>query len=209
MKRFLTLLSVLLLLAPASALALTGQSYATFDSYYQEDLSFINQNDSRHLLPMVLSRSGGTGEDSRTYYTLIGDVLTVNVTVDITGVIDACAIQLTAPANMVYGDSVYNDFAISGYHSYAYLMAMDASTDPAERYALVTDVVEGLKNSDGVYTRQIGSYTLACTRSEGVALLSFTNNGIPGASAAPDSGETPDPDATPVPDDEDWAAQAG
>ncbi len=209
MKRFLALLAVLLLLAPTGALALTGQSYATFDSYYQEDLSFINQNGNRHLLPMVLSRSGGTGEDSRTYYTLMGDVLSVTVTVDITGVIEACEIQLTAPANMTYGDSVYNDFAISGYHSYAYLMAMDASSDSTERYALVTDVVEGLKNSDGVYTRQLGSYTLNCTRADGVAVLRFTNNGVPGATIGPDSGATPDPDATPAPEDEDWADQAG
>ncbi|MCE5343838.1 MAG: hypothetical protein LLF96_09720 [Eubacteriales bacterium] len=209
MKRILIPLLVLLLLMPACAFALTGQSYAVFDSYYQEDVAFINKNDNRYLLPMVLSRSSGNGDDGRSYYELIGDVLTVTVTVDITGVIEACEIRLTAPANMTYGDSVYNDFAISGYHSYAYLMAMDAGTDPAVRYALVTDVVEGLKNNDGVYTRQLGVYTLACTRSGDAAVLSFTNNSVPGVTPVPDPGATPDPDATSAPDNENWADQAG
>ena len=52
MKRILTLLCLVLLLAPAGALALTGQNYKTFETYYSANVDFINQNDNRHLLPM-------------------------------------------------------------------------------------------------------------------------------------------------------------
>jgi hypothetical protein len=218
MKRILTLfaLSLLCLFAPASAFALTGQSYATFSSYYQENVTFINESDSRHLLPMVLSRSTSDNDDGRTYYALEGDVLTVNVTVDITGVIDACSIHFSPPANLVYGEGEYNDVAISGYHSYAFLMAMDASTDPAKRYELVTAVVEGLKNNNGAYTCQLGAYTLTCTRGDGVAELSFANNGLTPKTAAPGEADTPAqpdgadaPEGTSSPDDPNWASNVG
>ncbi|MDD3213337.1 MAG: hypothetical protein PHY64_06675 [Eubacteriales bacterium] len=196
MKRITALTLILVLLLPACALALNGQSYDTFAAYYQEDVTFINDNDSRHLLPLVLSqRSGGAG-DSHTYYDLYGDVLTVNLAVDITGVIETCDIQLTAPPSMAYGDTAYNDFAISGYHSYAFLMAMDADRDPAARYALVTDVVRGMRENNGGYIRTVGDYTLTCTRNGNTAILNFSNDGL--------TGETQDPSVTPspVPDDD-------
>ncbi len=209
MKRITALLLVLFLFAPACALALTGQSYATFDSYYQEDVSFINKYAGRHMLPMVLSKSNSTSGDGRTYYELIGDVLTVNVTVDINSVVETCEIRLTAPAGMSYGDSAYEDFAVSGYHSYAFLMAMVAATDAADRYALVTQVEQGLVDGGGAYVCQTGAYTLTCAQSDGTAVLSFQNNGVATDTPAPDPDATPDPDTTDEPEGEDWAAQVG
>ena len=122
-------------------------------------------------------------------------MLSVSVVTDAQGVIESCSITLTAPANMEYGSAVYNDFAISGYHSYAFLMAMDTHTDPAQRYQLVSDVVEGLKSGGGFYSRQLDAYTLTCTRGDGKATLDFENGATP--SASPSS----NPDATPAPSD--------
>ena len=207
MKRMLALTLALMLL-PAAALALTGQSYPAFSESYQANVAFINDNDNRHLLPMVLSQRQSTQNDGRIFYDLLGDVLTVTVTTDTQGVIEACEIRLTAPQGMTYGSAVYNDFAISGYHSYAFLMAMDTNAEPAKRYELVADVVQGMNNETGTYTRQIGAYTLTCQRMDNMAILSFQNNGVtletqppqnatqaPGESVAPLPEETVDPDA--------------
>jgi len=194
MKRLSAVLVALALLLPTCALALNGQTYTKFDEYYKADVTFINDNDNRHLLPMVLSQRKSTANDGRIYYDLIGDVLNVTVTVDSGGVIEECEIRLTAPANMEYGSAVYNDFAISGYHSYAFLMAMDSNTDPAKRYELVTDVVDGMKNGSGAYSRQLGVYTLTCSRVDNMAVLNFTNNGV-----VKDS-PTPEPSVSPAPD---------
>ena len=82
-------------------------------------------------------------------------------------------------------------------------LAMDSATDPAKRYELVTDVVQGMKDNQGAYTRQIGAYTLTCTRDSTMAVLSFINNGVPvetptpAPTASPDPNTTPDPNATP------------
>ena len=201
MKRLLALLFVLTLALPAAALALTGQSYDVFSEYYKADVTFINDNDNRHLLPMVLSQRASTENDGRMYYDLIGDVLNVIVTTDSAGVIEECEIRLTAPAGMSYGSSVYNDFAISGYHSYAFLMAMDTNADPAKRYALVDDVVQGMKAQNGAYTRQLGAYTLTCSRVDVTAVLNFVNNGVPLATPTPDPSVTISPDQSGAPDD--------
>jgi hypothetical protein len=194
MKKWLAALAALALGLPTCALAMTGQSYATFQDYYKADVTFINQNDNRRLMPMVLSQSKDGQDDSSIRYDLYGDVLSVNVVADTQGVIETCDIKLTAPANMVYGDSVYNDFAISGYHSFAFLMAMDAHSDPSERYKLVTDVVAGIKNNDGAYTHQLDAYTLTCTRGNSEVLLSFINNEVPASTAQPDPNATNAPD---------------
>ena len=47
MRKLRTLFLVALLLAwlPTAALALTGQTISTFETYYQDDLAFINEND--------------------------------------------------------------------------------------------------------------------------------------------------------------------
>jgi len=198
MKRLTALVIVLALLTPACAFALTGQTYAKFDEYYKADVTFINENDSRFLLPMILSQRKSSQNDGRVYYDLIGDVLNVTVTSDSSGVIEECEIRLTAPTDMEYGSSVYNDFAISGYHSYAFLMAMDTNADPAKRYELVTDVVQGMKDStDGIYTRQLGAYTLTCTRVDNMAVLNFFNNGVVVDTPTPDPNVSPTPSVNP------------
>ena len=190
MKKCLLALAALLLWLPGAALALTGQSYATFVKYYDADVTFINQNDNRHLMPMVLSQTKGNQDNNFMRYDLYGDVLSVNVVADIQGIIKTCDIKLTAPDNMAFGSAEYNDFAISGYHSFAFLMAMDAHADPAQRYQLVTDVVNGLKTNNGAYTRRLDAYTLTCSRNDTEALLSFVNDG----STAAEPSATPEPD---------------
>ncbi|MEA4999537.1 MAG: hypothetical protein VB087_09140 [Candidatus Limiplasma sp.] len=200
MKRVLATLLVLLLLAPAAALALTGQSYTTFSDYYRENVTFINDNDNRHLLPLVLSQRASGDNDGRTLYELIGDVLSVTVTADSAGVVEECEIRLTAPQGLAYGTTLYNDFAISGYHSYAFLMAMDVHEDPAARYGLVTDVVEGMRSQEGSYARQLGAYTLTCSRENTTAVLSFRNNGVPLETPVPEPTETPAPGESTAPD---------
>lgn len=190
MKRFTTLVLALALLVPACASALTGQSYATFIENYDANVTFINQNDNRHLLPLLLSARKSTQNDGRVYYDLIGDVLNVTVTTNIDDVIEECEVRLTAPAGMTYGSIVYNDFAISGYHSYAFLMAMDSNSEPAKRYELVSDVVQGMKDNNGAYTRQLGVYTLTCSREGNMAILDFQNDGVPTETPTPAPGAT-------------------
>ena len=190
----LLLLLALGLLLPVGALALTGQSYDTFETYYKANVEFINANAGRHLLPMVLSQRKSDTLTGGTEYDVLGDVLTVSVSVDADGVIVDCEIHLLKPSGMEYGNSVYNDFAISGYHSYAFLMAMNAAPQPADRYALVSDVESGLKAQNGIYERQIGAYTLSCNLNpdQGVT-FNFHNNGV--------LMETPVPEGTPKPTD--------
>lgn len=182
------------LLLPVGALALTGQSYDTFETYYKANVEFINTNAGRHLLPMVLSQRKSDTLTGGSEYDVLGDVLTVSVSVDTDGVIVDCEIHLLKPSGMEYGNSVYNDFTISGYHSYAFLMAMSASAQPADRYALVSDVESGLKAQNGTYERQIGAYTLSCSLNpdQGV-VFTFHNNGV--------LTETPQPETTPQPTD--------
>jgi len=159
--------------------AISGQSYLTFSRYYQANVDFINKNDNRHLLPLVIANRGNASGDGRFTYELIGDTLALSILTDPSDtVIERCTITLTAPSGMEYGNALYNDFAISGYHSYALLMAMHADPDPVRRYQLVTEVVEGLALGGGEYSQQLGVYTLTCTRGGNTAVLDFLNNRI-------------------------------
>lgn len=194
MKRILAAALALFVLLPASAFALTGQSYTAFETLYKANVTFINENTSRHLLPMVLSQRTSDQQDGRVVYELFGDVLTVTVTVDASDIIEDCEIHLIKPTGMEYGNSVYNDFAISGYHSYAFLMAMSASAEPAERYALVADIEQGLKDNDGTYVRQLGAYTVTCTLNlDQGGVFRFQNNGIVVETPLPATTATPAP----------------
>ncbi|MDD3410796.1 MAG: hypothetical protein PHY12_08285, partial [Eubacteriales bacterium] len=169
MKRINRMLCLILLLAlPARALALNGQTYDVFKQYYEENVTFINENDNRHLLPLQFSKQKtGVDTQQRIVYRLEGNVLSAVVTTDaISSVIESCVITLTAPANMEYGSAAYRDFAISGYHSYALLMAMQSTENAADRYLLVTQVVQGMADGSGDYTTQTGVYTLHAQRVE-------------------------------------------
>ncbi len=190
-RRFLCFLCVALAClgtAHAEVVGISGQGYDTFQQYYQQDVDFINQNDGRHLLPLVLAKRGDVSSDGRLAYELIGDTLSVSILTDPSGyIIEQCKIVLTAPSGMEYGNAIYNDFAISGYHSYALLMAMHADPDPANRYALVKDVEAGLTAGQGTYTRQLGVYTLDCLRQDQVVILDFRNNRAPATPAPQES----------------------
>lgn len=179
-------LAMALGLGSAAASSLSGQSYALFSKYYKEGITFINENAGRHLIPLSLAKDPG-GQDKRTTYSLMGDTLKVTLTMDSGGqIIESCVMILTAPGGMAYGSALYNDFAISGYQSYALLMAMHTDSDPARRYQLVTDVVEGMAASGGQYQRQLGVYTLTCTRQDNVAELRFDIKALQ---------QTPEPDS--------------
>ena len=200
MKRLLALACALCLcLTPLSALALTGQSFDTFEQYYGENITFINENDNRHLMAMVIAKSTSETQENHYEYKLTGDVLNLTVVTDSSGVIESCLITVTAPSGMEYGNAIYNDFAISGYHSYALLMAMDASADPQTRYTLVSNVVEGMRTNNGDYTQQVGVYTLTCERVNNVAILEFRNNGVAEPTPTPEETAAPDPNASPDP----------
>ncbi len=193
-----------LLAGSALASSVSGQSYDTFAKYYKADVSFINDNDNRHLLPLVIAKDLDPLHEGALIYSLMGDTLQLTVLTDPSGlVIESCTITLTAPQGLEYGTALYNDFAISGYQSYALLMAMHTDPDPARRYSLVTEVVEGMSVGNGTYERQLGVYTLTCTRQNNVAELKF-HKGTNPSLQQPDENELPlDGDMPPALDDED------
>ena len=195
MKRFVWRLAAALLLIvwfPAGAFALTGQSYSTFETYYKEDISYINENTGRHLLPRDLSELD-LEDNGRVQYSYYDDALHVTIAVDAAGIIESCEIRLLISESMVYGNSLYLDFITAGYHSYAFIMAMHVSAESSSRYLLVEEISEMLEENAGFYERQLGSYTVTCTRVIGEgAVFTFTNNGLEPATTdepAEDGGE--------------------
>jgi len=179
----------------ATASPYTGQSYDAFSRYYKENISFINDNDNRHLLPLALAKSVDPLDNSRILYYLIGDTLHAEIFTGEDGTtIDSCCITLTAPPGMEYGNAVYNDFAISGYQSYALLMAMYPDADPVRRYGLVTEVVMGMAEGNGQYQRQLGVYSLSCVRVDNVVELRFQKNRAENADEAIEDGSVPEED---------------
>lgn len=190
MRKPITLCCLLLLLCLArpAAASISGRGYEDFEACYADNLSFINDNTGRHLLPLVLAKGDANADGGHRMYQLIGDVLSVSIRLDQTNeIIERCQIVLTAPAGMSYGTAEYNDFATSGYHSYALLMAMHTAADPAVRYGLVTAVNEGLAAGEGSYSTQVGVYSLQCTQEGNVATITFENT----------LAATPEPQATP------------
>ena len=195
---------VLLLWLPGSALALTGQAMTTFLTYYKEDVSFINENTGRHLLPAELAIQD-LNDNGRQQYSTFTDALHVTITVNAEGIIEACDIRLLIPEGMVYGNSLYRDFITAGYHSYAFIMAMHVSADPASRYLLVEEISTALEDNFGAYERKLGAYTITCTRVAGEgAVFTFANNGLAPAQNEPSDGNQP-----PEPIEEDEAANYG
>ena len=195
---FCCLLASLACLSRASAATISGRGYEDFEASYADNLTFINENTGRHLLPLVLAKGDANADGGHRMYELLGDVLRVSIRLDQSNqIIETCEIVLTAPAGMSYGTSEYNDFVTSGYHSYALLMAMHTAADPAVRYGLVTAVNDGLLAGEGNYTTQVGVYTLTCTRADNVATLTFENT----LAATPEPQATPD-GADEMPEDE-------
>ncbi len=200
----LLLVCAMLVCAPAAmGDTLNGRQYEAFLQSYEENIAFINQNTGRHLLPLVLTRGESNEDGGHRAYELYGDVLRVTVRLDQTNqVIELCQIVLTAPVGLSYGTAEYNDFATSGYHSYALLMAMHTAPEPAARYKLVTAVNEGMEASDGLYQTQVGLYSLTATRVQNAATIVFEH---PKAQEelAPAPTDDPEDGAEPAPENED------
>lgn len=167
----------------ASAQELGGMAYELYKLNYEEDVSFINNNTGRHMLPMLLSESVDE-DDGSLRFAIIGDTLTLEGKTDPMRVyIEVLSLKLTTPsADLQPGTILYSDFETSAYHSYALLMAMDASATALERYALVTRVNEGLKQaleggSRGV-VMQVGAYELTVERDELSSTMTFVNSSL-------------------------------
>lgn len=187
---------LLLLLIPASAPALTGQSISTFETYYKDDIAYINENTGRHLLPKDLAELDIEGS-GRTQYYYYDDALRVTIVADEQGIIESCEIRLLIPEGTSYGNSLHRDFITAGYHSYALIMAMHVSVEPASRYLLVQEISTALEDNFGSYERQLGSYSISCTRVIGEgAVFTFTNNGLAAQTTAEPDGEPLDETTT-------------
>lgn len=194
-KSFSLFLALLLMITgTACAQSVTGITYDDFLTRYADNLDFINDNASRHLLPLIPAKRDAGWNDGRLFYEIFGDVLSLSIRTDASGdVIEECVITLSAPPDMSYGSSVHRDFTTSGYQSYGMLMAMAAGETAYDRYQLVVDVESGLIAGNGVFGKQIGVYFLEATSLDGTVTMRFTN-----ATAAPTP--SPVPVATPTPE---------
>lgn len=196
MRKWLIIFFCLMLLfvTGAGAEAVSGLRYDDFLASYAENLDFINDNASRHLLPLIPAKRDTGWGDGRLYYELPGDVLTMTIRTDVTGeLIEQCTISLTAPADMSYGSTIHRDFTTSGYQSYGLLMAMSPAETAYDRYQLVMDVEKGLSTGSGVFHAQIGVYSLEAVSLDGTVVMNFTNS-----TAKPTP--SPVPTASPVPE---------
>lgn len=174
MRKLLALVLLLCALAGAAAADDFGQSYIDFQTLYSENIHFINENTGRFLLP--LDFSGEFDSEGDRIYVISSGALYVEVKLDdLAEQIAYCNISLTAPAGMTYGDSKHNDFTVSGYHSYALLMAMSKAGTAVERYQLVEEVNAGIAENAGVYETQVGDYRLKCLSANGTATMRFEN----------------------------------
>lgn len=190
---------ILLTVSTACAESVSGLRYEDFLANYTDNLDFINENASRHLLPLIPAKRDAGWGDGRLFYEIYGDVLSLNIRTDATGkVIESCVITLTAPPNMSYGSTIHRDFTTSGYQSYGMLMAMSPAATPLERYQLVVEVESGLA-AGGTFHKQIGVYSLDAASLDGTVSMTFTNStAMPTPSPVPS--ETPVPEATPEPE---------
>ena len=190
---------ILMTVGTASAEMVSGLRYEDFLARYADNLDFINENASRHLLPLIPAKRDAGWGDGRLYYEIFGDVLSLTLRTDATGeVIESCVITLTAPPDMSYGSTIHRDFTTSGYQSYGMLMAMSPAETALERYQLVVEVESGLAAA-GVFHKQIGVYSLDAASLDGTVSMTFTNStAMPTPSPVP--AETPVPEHTPEPE---------
>lgn len=190
MRKLITCILLVCALTGAAAADDFGQSYDRFQTLYSDNVNFISLNTGRHLLP--LSFSGEFDSEGERIYALTSGALYARIKLDdLASQIASCLITLTAPAGMTYGDSKHNDFVISGYQSYALLMAMSGKASAAERYALVEEVNNGLAAGNGAYETQVGDYTLTCTSQNGTASMLFENDLLLGTEPETDEAEAP------------------
>ncbi len=174
MRKLIAMLLLLCALTGAAAADDFGQNYDLFQALYAENVSFINENTGRHLLPHSLTATFDA-EGRRIYVIASGALYTEIYLDDLASQIASCRITLQAPENMSYGDSRHADFTVSGYHSYALIMAMHGAGTAAERYRLVEEINAGLAANGGTYETQVGDYRLTCTSEGGAATMLFEN----------------------------------
>lgn len=159
------------LLLPALALAEPGRGYEAFEAAYAENIEFLNVNTDRHMLPYTPIRD--YDPDGSVVHRIQMGALDVAIRLENESIATLC-VTLTAPEGMAYGDREYNDFAVSGYQSYAVVMAMSDAATPYERYALVEAVNQALDASES-YQTAVGDYRLTCTREGRAVTLLFEN----------------------------------
>lgn len=207
MRKWIGIILIGCMLLGAAAAEDIGRSYRSFTALYAENIVFINENTGRHLLPHTASREYDS--QSRRLYRFSGGALDAVLYLDdYDEQIASCQITLTAPTNMRYGDSTYNDFTTAGYHSYALIMAMSTAETAQERYALVTQINEGLAANSGSFQLQTGDYRVTCTRTDTQAVILFENELLlPRETIVPheeEDAENPaEPDGSDVEDEED------
>lgn len=174
MKKILAILGALLLLFQvALSEEVPPLRWDDFMDAYRENLTFINQNTGKHLIPLSVTR--GNDADGHKLYTIAGEIVSGMIRLDITGeAIEICTVRLTAPEGLSYGDALYNDFTVSGYHSYALLMAMSPEEEPIKRYELVTQVNDLLKKQDNPRPITLGRYRLEPVRMNNTVILQLT-----------------------------------
>jgi len=170
--------ALLLCWLPAGALALTGQSVSTLQTYYKEDITYLNDLTGRHLLPKDLTELN-LNDNGRTQYSYYDSVLQVTIAADATGIIESCEIRLLYPEGAAEGNSLYLDYATASYHSLAFIMAMHVSSEVSSRFLLVQEIASAMEENNGTYDRQLGSYSVSCIKVVGEgAVFTFTNNGL-------------------------------
>ncbi|HPF87674.1 MAG TPA: hypothetical protein PK537_06430 [Candidatus Limiplasma sp.] len=208
-RRLLAALLALLVL-PAGALALTGQSITTFETYYQEDITYINDTAERHMLAKELTELD-LEDNGRTQYYYYDDILQVTVAADASGIIESCEIRLLYPQGAAEGNSLYLDFVAANYHCIAFIMAMHTSSETYSRYLLADEIKTKLAANNGAYERLLGSYSISCISVIGEgAVFIFTNTGLQTNTEEVTDGQTPADEQT-APDEieEDEAANYG
>lgn len=170
MKKALCALLACLLL-PALALAEPGLRYEAFEAAYSENIEFLNANTQRHMLPYTAARD--YDPDGSVVQRIQTGALDVSIRLE-DECIDTLRVTLTAPEGMAYGDRAYTDFEVSGYQSYAVVMAMSDAATPYERYALVETLNQALGESES-YQTGVGDYRLTCTREGTSVTILFEN----------------------------------
>ena len=195
MRKFIACLLVLFTLAGAAIADDYAQSYDLFQTYYAENLEFISLNTGKHLMPLTFK--GEFNARGERIYVLENGALYVQIKLDDEAShIASCQVTLTAPSGMQYGDSLHRDFTISGYHSYAFIMAMHPAADAYTRYQLVDEVNAALAQGSS-YQTDVGDYVLLCTSENGAATMLFENALLLGRpmeelpDETEDEGETP------------------
>ena len=189
------LILIILLLIPTIAFAqfVTGQTYDVFLKKYAENMTFINQNTQRRLLPLTLTTPDFAESDGRSYYNIEGEILSANIyTSRGSDVIEYAQFILTAPSLMQYGDALHAEFVNAGYHCYALLMAMHSSDDVVTRYSLIQTIEDVFNEGTSTSLLQLGVYSLSCEKVENVATFTFTNTSLVSPTPSPEPETEPE-----------------